>query len=120
MGLVELASKEQRYVDLRCLATVGAVSNAAHQLQKMGKAGRMRWKGRRPSVRGVAMNPVDHPMGGGGGKKKGTHSQSPTGVLAKGFKTRHKRKPRHMIVVPRGGVKRGEKGGFAGAAAGRA
>ena len=116
-GLVELSSKEQRFVDLRCLATVGQVSNAAHQLQKYGKAGRMRNKGRRPHVRGVAMNPVDHPMGGGGGKKKGTHSKSPTGVLAKGFKTRHKRKPRDMIVVPRGGVKQGERGDFAGAAA---
>ena len=118
-GLVELASKEQRYVDLRCMATLGAVSNPGHQLQKLGKAGRSRNLGRRPTVRGVAMNPVDHPMGGGGGKKKGTHSKSPTGVLAKGFKTRHKRKPRHLIVVPRGGVKKGERGGFAGAAAGR-
>jgi len=119
-GLVELASKEQRFVPLQCLATIGQVSNVAHALRKLGKAGRSRNLGRRPSVRGVAMNPVDHPHGGGGGKHKGTHSKSYSGVLAKGFKTRHARKPKHLIVVPRGGMKKGTKGGFAGFQAGKA
>lgn len=113
-GLVELASKEQRFIPLQCLATIGQASNVAHVLRKLGKAGRSRNLGIRPHVRGVAMNPVDHPHGGGSGKHKGIHSQSYSGVLAKGYKTRDPRKSREMIVIARGGVKKGIKGGFSG------
>jgi large subunit ribosomal protein L2 len=71
-----------------CKATIGVVSNSDHQLERSGKAGRSRWFGRRPRVRGVAMNPVDHPMGGGEGRASGGHPRSRKGLLAKGFKTR--------------------------------
>ncbi len=113
-GLVELASKEQRYILLKCLASIGQLGNRPHRLQKIGKAGRNRNLGWRPKVRGMAMNPIDHPLGGGNGKSKGRHPCSPTGVLAKGFKTRDKRKINKLIVVPRGGFKKGDTG-FAGA-----
>lgn len=97
--LLELASKERRYFLNECLATVGVVSNPLHRMKQLGKAGRKRWLGRRPKVRGRAMNPVDHPMGGGeGSARKGHLSQSPTGILAKGFKTRRK-KPNKLIVL---------------------
>lgn len=106
-GLVRLASKEQRYILLSCMATVGSMSNPLHRLRKLGKAGRARWMGRRPTVRGVAMNPVDHPHGGGEGRGKGRHSCSPTGILSKGgFKTRKKPKSK-LVIVPRGGLKKG-------------
>jgi large subunit ribosomal protein L2 len=105
-GLVAICSKEQRYVPLECMATIGTTSNPVHFLRKLGKAGRNRWLGRRPHVRGVAMNPVDHPMGGGEGKSGGGRpSCSPTGVLAKGFKTRNK-KPNPLVVIPRGGIRK--------------
>jgi large subunit ribosomal protein L2 len=113
-ALVELTSKEQRYILLKCAATVGQLGNRPHRLQKIGKAGRNRNLGWRPKVRGMAMNPIDHPLGGGNGKSKGRHPCSPTGVLAKGFKTRDKRKINKLIVVPRGGVVQGESG-FSGA-----
>lgn len=105
-GLVQIASKEQRYVPLDCMATIGVVSNPMHHLQNYGKAGRMRWKGKRPHVRGVAMNPVDHPMGGGEGKSSGGRpSCSRTGLLAKGYKTKRKKwKLNKLIVIPRGGM----------------
>ena len=79
-----------------CFATIGSLSNSENNLQKSGKAGRSRWLGRRPRTRGVAMNPVDHPMGGGEGKSSGGHPRSRNGVPAKGFKTRKKRK-KHQI-----------------------
>lgn len=105
-ALVELSSKEQRLISMKCLATIGSVSNPLHKVTSLGKAGRSRWLGRRPHVRGVAMNPVDHPMGGGF-NAKGRHPVSPTGVLAKGFKTRNKKKhTSKFILVPRGGIKR--------------
>jgi large subunit ribosomal protein L2 len=105
-ALVAISSKEQRYVSLKCMATVGTVGNGVHFLRKLGKAGRKRWLGWRPSVRGVAMNPVDHPMGGGEGRSSGGRpSCSPTGVLAKGYKTR-KRPKNPLVVVPRGGIKK--------------
>jgi len=105
-GLVQLASKEQRYVHLHCMATVGTVSNPLHKLIKLGKAGRARWAGRRPHVRGCARNPVDHPMGGGH-NAKGRQPCSKFGVLSKGFKTRSKKKWNPLIVVRRGGIQQG-------------
>lgn len=103
-GLVATSSKEQRYVDLHCVATIGSVSNPQHKLIKLGKAGRARWLGRRPHVRGVAMNPVDHPMGGGEGRSSGgRHSCSPTGLLAKGYKTVRSNKNRNPLIVVRAG-----------------
>src|SRR5580765_3882382 len=86
---IKLPSGEMRLVHQQCRATVGQLGNLNHENVSLGKAGRTRWLGRRPHVRGVAMNPVDHPMGGGEGRGKGNHPQSPWGVLAKGFKTRH-------------------------------
>jgi len=85
---VKLPSGEVRRVHIKCRATIGQVGNLDHENVSIGKAGRSRWLGRRPHVRGVAMNPVDHPMGGGEGRGKGNHPQSPWGVLAKGYKTR--------------------------------
>ncbi|MGE0824261.1 MAG: 50S ribosomal protein L2 [Candidatus Binatia bacterium] len=85
---IKLPSGEVRRVHIRCRATVGQIGNLDHENASLGKAGRSRWYGRRPHVRGMAMNPVDHPMGGGEGRGKGNHPQSPWGGLAKGFKTR--------------------------------
>jgi large subunit ribosomal protein L2 len=84
-----MPSGEVRMVLCACMATVGTVGNAEHMLQKSGKAGRTRWQGRRPRTRAVAMNPVDHPMGGGEGRASGGHPRSRKGLLAKGKKTRH-------------------------------
>jgi large subunit ribosomal protein L2 len=92
LALLRMQSKEQRYVLLSCMATVGEVSNPEHKNQVLGKAGRSRWMGRRPKVRGVAMNPVDHPNGGGEGKKSGK-GLSPWGMHSKGFKTVRKVRP---------------------------
>ena len=89
-------------ISVKCYATVGRVGNADHMNTVMGKAGRARWKGRRPTVRGVAMNPVDHPMGGGEGRTSGGgHPVSPWGKLAKGKKTRSKRKASDKFIVKR-------------------
>jgi large subunit ribosomal protein L2 len=98
---VKLPSGEVRMVLTTCRATVGTVSNADHNLEKSGKAGRSRWQGRRPRVRGVAMNPVDHPMGGGEGKASGGHPRSRRGIPAKGFKTRDKKKYSAKYIVER-------------------
>ncbi len=98
-GLLRLASGETRRVMADCLATIGAVSNPDHQNQVLGKAGRNRWKGVRPTVRGTAMNPVDHPHGGGEGRTKGgRHPVSPWGTPTKGYKTRKNKRTDHMIV----------------------
>ena len=86
---------------LTCKATVGQVSNAEHALEKSGKAGRSRWLGRRPRTRGVALNPVDHPMGGGEGKASGGHPRSRKGLLAKGYKTRKVKNPTSKFIVER-------------------
>lgn len=99
---VKLASGELRIVHQDCMATVGAVSNPDHMNTNDGKAGRSRWKGRRPSVRGVVMNPVDHPHGGGEGKSSGgRHPVSPTGVPAKGYKTRKNKTTDKYIIRKR-------------------
>ena len=98
---IKLPSGETRLVLTTCLATIGIVSNSEHGLQKSGKAGRSRWFGRRPRTRGVAMNPVDHPMGGGEGKSSGGHPRSRNGIPAKGFKTRSKKKISNKYIIKR-------------------
>ncbi len=98
---VQLPSGEVRKIDLRCYATIGTVSNPDHENVVIGKAGRMRWMGRRPNVRGMAMNPVDHPHGGGEGRNKGKHPKTPWGKPTKGAKTRNPRKPSSRFIVKR-------------------
>jgi len=99
---LKLRSGELRLVHADCLATIGAVSNPDHQNEKIGKAGRSRWMGIRPTVRGVVMNPVDHPHGGGEGKTSGgRHPVSPWGMKTKGLKTRSKKKSNKMILRSR-------------------
>lgn len=104
--IVRLRSGEERKVLVRCYATVGQLGNADHFNVTIGKAGRMRWLGRRPKVRGAVMNPVDHPHGGGEGKsgQGNPHPVSPWGKLTKGFKTRKKRKYSNRLIVKRGGA----------------
>jgi large subunit ribosomal protein L2 len=105
-GQVRLPSGEVRLVHLDCRATIGQVSNADHQNISLGKAGRTRWLGKRPHNRGVTMNPVDHPMGGGEGRTSGgRHPCSPWGQLSKGLKTRNNKRTDGMIIK-----RRGEKG----------
>ncbi|MBF9251901.1 50S ribosomal protein L2 [Pontibacter sp. 172403-2] len=99
---IKLPSGELRMVLVNCYATVGTVSNGDHMNVNLGKAGRNRWLGRRPRVRGVAMNPVDHPMGGGEGKSSGGHPRSRKGLYAKGMKTRNKNKYSEQLIVNRG------------------
>ena len=97
---VRLPSGEIRLVKAECKATIGQVSNTEHENLKIGKAGRKRWKGVRPTVRGVAMNPVDHPMGGGEGRTSGgRHPTTPWGKPTKGYKTRKKNQPSNKYIV---------------------
>ena len=97
---IKLPSGEVRLINLECRATIGQVGNLTHENLSYGKAGKSRWLGIRPTVRGVAMNPVDHPMGGGEGKSSGgRHPCSPTGVLAKGYRTRKKHKLSDKYIV---------------------
>ncbi len=103
---LRLPSGEIRMVPAQCLATIGTTSNPDHMNIEIGKAGRSRWLGIRPQTRGVAMNPVDHPMGGGEGKASGGHPKSPWGQMAKGFKTRKKKKASSKFIVRRRGNKR--------------
>lgn len=98
---VKLPSGEVRLILGTCYATVGSTSNPDHFNTTLGKAGRNRWKGRRPQTRGVAMNPVDHPMGGGEGKASGGHPRSPWGQAAKGLKTRNRKKLSSKFIVRR-------------------
>ncbi len=99
-ALLKLPSGEQRMVLAECRATIGQVGNLEHENISIGKAGRTRWLGQRGHVRGIAMNPVDHPHGGGEGRSKGNHPQSPWGTPAKGYKTRGK-KPSDRYIVSR-------------------
>jgi len=103
--VLKMPSGELRKILSTCTATVGTVSNSDHALQSMGKAGRNRWKGIRPRNRGVAMNPVDHPMGGGEGKASGGHPRSRTGKYAKGLKTR-KQKGSDKLIIQRSNGKK--------------
>jgi large subunit ribosomal protein L2 len=100
-AILKLPSGETRMILQTCKATVGMTSNTDHNLEKSGKAGRSRWLGRRPRVRGVVMNPVDHPMGGGEGRASGGHPRSRKGIPAKGYKTRNKKKTSNMFIVER-------------------
>lgn len=100
-AVLKMPSGELRKVLINCYATVGVVSNSDHNLQTAGKAGANRWKGIRPRVRGVAMNPVDHPMGGGEGRASGGHPRSRTGKYAKGEKTRTKGKGSDKLIIQR-------------------
>ncbi|MBE36050.1 MAG: 50S ribosomal protein L2 [Opitutaceae bacterium] len=103
MAQLKMPSGELRLVNAKCRATVGEVGNSDHGSQKLGKAGRNRWLGKRPRVRGIVMNPVDHPNGGGNGKSKGgggrQHPVSPWGQLAKGFPTRRRSKSSNALII---------------------
>ena len=101
IATVKLPSGETRTVATKCMACIGAVSNSDHQLLVSGKAGRSRWLGRRPRTRPVAMNPVDHPMGGGEGRASGGHPRSKNGIPAKGFRTRSKTKSSNKFIIER-------------------
>ncbi len=98
---IKMPSGEIRLILLTCMATIGAVSNSDHQLVVSGKAGRSRWLGRRPRTRAVAMNPIDHPMGGGEGRSSGGHPRSRKGLPAKGYRTRSLVKPSNKYIVER-------------------
>ena len=98
-AIIKLPSGETRMILQTCKATIGMVSNMDHSLEKSGKAGRSRWLGRRPRTRGVAMNPVDHPMGGGEGKASGGHPRSRKGLYSKGKKTRDKKKASNKYII---------------------
>ena len=98
---LKLPSGESRMILVNCMATIGTVSNAEHNQQVLGKAGKSRWLGRRPRVRGVAMNPVDHPMGGGEGRSSGGQPRSRNGVYSKGLKTRAPKKHSNKYIISR-------------------
>lgn len=98
---IKMPSGETRMILQSCKASIGSVSNADHATEVLGKAGRKRWLGRRPRVRGVAMNPVDHPMGGGEGRSSGGQPRSRKGLLAKGYKTRSKKKLSNRYIIER-------------------
>jgi large subunit ribosomal protein L2 len=100
-AIIKLPASEVRRILMTCKATIGTTSNPDHSLQVLGKAGAKRWRGKRPRVRGVAMNPVDHPMGGGEGRASGGHPRSRTGVFAKGQKTRNRKKHSSKLIISR-------------------
>ena len=100
-AVLKMPSGELRKVLINCYATVGVASNSDHNLESMGKAGRNRWKGIRPRTRAVAMNPVDHPMGGGEGRASGGHPRSRKGIPSKGYKTRTKNKASNKYIISR-------------------
>jgi large subunit ribosomal protein L2 len=101
LALVKLPSGEVRRFGIDCMATIGQIGNLDHENVTYGKAGRTRWHGKRPTVRGVAMNPVDHPHGGGEGRVKGNHPKTPWGFPTLGAKTRHNRRTERMIAERR-------------------
>jgi large subunit ribosomal protein L2 len=101
MATLKMPSGEMRNVQEVCMATVGATSNADHMNESVGKAGRSRWRGVRPRTRAVAMNPVDHPMGGGEGRASGGHPRSRNGLYSKGKKTRHPKKYSDRLIISR-------------------
>lgn len=98
---IKLPSGETRLVNKKCYATIGEVGNEDHMNTSLGKAGRSRWRGIKPVVRGMAMNPIDHPLGGGEGRGKGRNPVTPWGQPCKGYKTRKKRKPSNSFIVSR-------------------
>jgi large subunit ribosomal protein L2 len=100
-AIIKMPSGETRMILITCMATIGSVGNSEHSLVRGGKAGRTRWLGRRPRVRGVAMNPVDHPMGGGEGRSSGGHPRSRKGLPAKGYKTRSRKKASNKHIIER-------------------
>jgi large subunit ribosomal protein L2 len=100
-AIVKLASGETRMILTACSATIGSVSNPDHNQERMGKAGANRWRGRRPRTRPVAMNPVDHPMGGGEGRASGGHPRSRNGIKSKGYKTRTPKKYSNRFIIER-------------------
>lgn len=100
-AVLKMPSGEVRRILLTCKATMGTVSNADHNLEVLGKAGRSRWRGRRPRTRAVAMNPIDHPMGGGEGRASGGHPRSRKGLKAKGAKTRNRKKQSNALIISR-------------------
>ncbi len=100
-AILKMPSGETRMILQTCKATIGSVSNSDHNLEKSGKAGRSRWLGRRPRVRGVVMNPVDHPMGGGEGRASGGHPRSRKGLPAKGYKTRSPKATSNKYIIER-------------------
>ena len=100
-AIIKLPSGQTRKVLCACKATVGVVGNSEHSLESSGKAGRSRWLGRRPHNRGVVMNPVDHPMGGGEGRSSGGHPRSRKGLYAKGLKTRAPKKNTSKYIIER-------------------
>ena len=104
-AIIKLPSGETRKILATCMATVGSVGNSDHALEKSGKAGRSRWLGRRPHNRGVVMNPVDHPMGGGEGRQSGGHPRSRKGLYAKGLKTRSPKKQSNKYIIERANKK---------------
>jgi len=101
MATLKMPSGEMRNVMDVCIATIGATSNADHMNESVGKAGRSRWRGIRPRTRAVAMNPVDHPMGGGEGRASGGHPRSRNGLYSKGKKTRHPKKYSDNLIITR-------------------
>ena len=104
-AIIKLPSGETRKILATCMATIGSVGNSDHALEKSGKAGRSRWLGRRPHNRGVVMNPVDHPMGGGEGRQSGGHPRSRKGLYAKGLKTRSPKKQSNKYIIERANKK---------------
>lgn len=107
-AVVKMPSGEVRRILMQCRATIGTTSNPDHSLQILGKAGRSRWRGIRPRNRGVAMNPVDHPMGGGEGRASGGHPRSRTSVKAKGAKTRSKNKQSEKLIISHRNAKKSQ------------